>query len=177
MFRPLPGHHQLQCNVLSIPASPSETIASSLSSLSFLDSQLQQFLYHTRTNKPLFLASYYFPSPFPYLLPSYPTQIPSLCYSLCSSAASQPAASLLYQFKTTVPLLHSCIWAVEHDWRKQPCWLVSLWSYHKPQVGPSAAWQPAVFPSSTHFPRIISPVCLSLQTSSTLSSSSRMLGW
>lgn len=73
MFRPLPGHYQLQCNPLSILASPSETIASSLFSLSFLDSQLQQFLYHTRTNEPLFLASYYFPSPFPYLLPSYPT--------------------------------------------------------------------------------------------------------
>ena len=42
---------------------------------------------------------------------------------------------------------------------------------------PSAAWQPAVFPSSTHFTRIISPVSLSLQTSNTLSSSSRTLGW
>lgn len=106
MFRPLPGHYQLQCNPLSILASPLRPLPPSLFQLIF--SRLPSSNSSCTTPGPMnhcSLASYYFPSPLS--LPSAPlTQLRFHHWvTLCVAQQPQPAPSLLYQFKTTVPLL------------------------------------------------------------------------
>lgn len=108
---PCSGHHlditNYNATPLSVPTSPSETTVSSHSSSPFLGSQYQQFLDHTRTDKPLFLAPCYCPPPFPTSCPLTQLRFQHCVTSCVDLQHPQPALPSLYSAGKTLSLVQA----------------------------------------------------------------------